>query len=219
MKITVFRYGTTLLGENWIFVDGDKNKTRRTALLYFLLENNGKKYLVDVGCDTMPGFELIEHIRPYDLLQKYGYTKNDIDGVILSHCHFDHVDCARYYDNSTIYIHESEVDEIKQYVTSSKVQTFQNEYSIDERITIKHIGGHSKGSSVVEITTADTIFVLCGDETYHKDCFACPQNSGGSRNRERTLTFFNEYSKDKYTTILAHEEVIETLGAKIIYED
>ena len=220
MKITVFRFGTTLLGENCIFANGDKNKSRRISLLYVLLENNGKKYLVDAGCDTMPGFELLEHIRPYDLLQKYGYTKDDIDGVILSHCHFDHVDCARYYNNSTVYIHESEVNEVKKYITSNKIQTFQDELCIDGRIRIKHSGGHCKGSSVVEIKTPETIFVLCGDETYHTDCFASPQNSGGVCNREKSLAFFAEYSKEKYTVILAHDAtVVENVGAKVIYED
>ena len=78
MKITALRYGTTFLGKDQIFSDGDKNDLVRISLLYFLVETENKKILIDVGCDEMKGFNLIEHKRPVDILEEYGVDILDL---------------------------------------------------------------------------------------------------------------------------------------------
>ncbi|MBE5732752.1 MAG: MBL fold metallo-hydrolase [Clostridiales bacterium] len=220
MKLTALRYGTTHLGENWIFIDGDPKKKYRISLLFFLLEIDEKKYLVDVGCDTMPGFDLVEHTSPINVLSLLKIKGADIDGVILSHTHHDHVDGIRYYENATIYVHESEKEIVRKLAPNNNITTFSSEFKIAENVVIKHIGGHSAGSSVVEIKTDKTTFVLCGDESYHRTCFSTPNLAGGSRNRERTNYFYTEYSKPCYTTILFHDDtIVEGIGIKVLHKD
>ena len=220
MKLTALRYGTTLLGENCIFTDGDPQKKYRISLLFFLIEEDGKKYLVDVGCDTMPGFELIEHTSPANVLSLLKINGADIDGVILSHTHHDHVDGIRYYQNATIYVHESEKDEVVKRAPNNDITTFSSEYKIADNVVIKHIGGHSKGSSVVEIKTPKTTIVLCGDESYHKLCFNSLDRVKVGYNVERSTYFYTKYSKPRYTTILFHDDtIVEGLGTKVLYQD
>ncbi len=220
MKLTALRYGTTMLGENCIFIDGDAQKKYRISLLFFLIEIDEKKYLVDVGCDTMPGFELIEHTSPINVLNSLKIEAEDVDGVILSHTHHDHIDGIRYYKNATIYVQESEMDVVKRVAPNNKIIAFSLQYKIAENVVIKHIGGHSKGSSIVEIKTDETVYVLCGDESYHKMCFYTPERAGGSYNRERTTYFYSEYLKPCYTPILFHDdEVVDGIGTRILYEE
>ncbi len=220
MKLTALRYGTTMLGENWIFTDGNPQKKYRTSLLFFLLEVNEKKYLIDVGCDTMPGFELVEHTSPINVLSALKISGEDIDGVILSHTHHDHVDGIRYYKNARVYVHESEKDVVEKLAPNNDIITFSSEYKIAENVVIKHIGGHSRGSSVVEIKTDNTIFVLCGDESYHRLCFDFLDRVKVGYNAERSAYFYTEYSKPCYTTILFQDDtVVEGLGAKVLYQD
>jgi glyoxylase-like metal-dependent hydrolase (beta-lactamase superfamily II) len=220
MKLTALRYGSTTLGENWIFNDGDPKRKYRIALLFFLIEVDEKKYLVDVGCDTMPGFDLIEHTSPINVLNSIEIDGAEIDGVILSHTHHDHVDGIRYYKNATIYVHESEKDVVERLAPKNKVTSFSSEYKIADNVTIKHIGGHSKGSSVVEIKTKETTFVLCGDESYHRQCFDFIDRVKVGYNVERSTYFYTEYSKPCYTTILFHDDtIVERLGAKVLYQD
>ena len=58
MKLVVFNYGSTEITGNMAFQSGDSNIKIPISLLFFLIEDGDKKILVDVGCDTMPGFEL-----------------------------------------------------------------------------------------------------------------------------------------------------------------
>ncbi|MBO5224006.1 MAG: MBL fold metallo-hydrolase [Clostridia bacterium] len=218
MKLTAIRYGTTLLNEDWIFTDGNPDKKYRIALLFFLLEINGKKYLADVGCDTMPGFELIEHTSPIKLLNGLGINGADVDGVILSHTHHDHIDGIRYYPNATVYVHEREADNVKKLAPDNKIITFSKEYKLADNVVIKHIGGHSAGSCVVELTTDKTVYVLCGDESYHKLCFSCKDRAKAGYSAERSAYFYTEYSKPRYTAILFHDDdIVKGVGSRVLY--
>lgn len=219
MKLTALRYGTTLLGENWIFTDGDPQKKYRISLLFFLIEANGKKYLADVGCDTMPGFELLEHTSPINVLNSIGIDGAEIDGVILSHTHHDHVDGIRYYENATIYVHKSEQDVVKKLAPNNKIIAVDEEYKLTDNITMKHIGGHSVGSCVTEIKTEKTVFALCGDESYHKLCFDFLDRVKVGYDAERSACFYGEYSKPCYTVVLYHDnDIVGTVGTEVLYE-
>ena len=57
MRLIAFNYGTTEITGNMAFQAGDKSVKIPIALLFFLIEDGDRKILVDVGCDTMPGFE------------------------------------------------------------------------------------------------------------------------------------------------------------------
>ena len=69
MKLTAFQYGKTELAEAMIFENGSFDIKQPIALLFFLIETEGRKILVDVGCDTMPGFPLFEHKSPVEVLE------------------------------------------------------------------------------------------------------------------------------------------------------
>ena len=60
MKLTAFQYGKTDLTLRAVFQDGKEEEKIPISLLFFLIETENRKILVDVGCDTMPGFELFE---------------------------------------------------------------------------------------------------------------------------------------------------------------
>ena len=64
MRIIAFKYGTTEITERMAFVEGNENVKLPIALLFFLIEYNNKKILIDVGCNTMPGYELFEFEFP-----------------------------------------------------------------------------------------------------------------------------------------------------------
>ena len=69
MKLTAFQYGKTDLTMRAVFQDGNPNEKMPISLLFFLIETDGRKILVDVGCDTMPGFELFEFKKPVEVME------------------------------------------------------------------------------------------------------------------------------------------------------
>ena len=82
MKLTVFCYGTTEIDEHMAFQNGDKQKKIPISLLFFLIQTDKKNILVDVGCDTMPGFPLYTFCSPVEVLEKTGISRDEICGSL-----------------------------------------------------------------------------------------------------------------------------------------
>lgn len=217
MELIALQYGKTHLAEDWIKVGGDRTKKYPIALLFFVIRVDGRVILVDVGCDTMPGFELIEHESPVRTLARAGISPEEVGEIVITHAHSDHIDGLRHYPNARVYLHENEREEASPFLLPTQTLTcFSEVTEIAPNVRIRPICGHTDGSSVVELDTPNGLFVLCGDECYHRDCFAYPAESGGSRNRENTLAFFARYSQD-CTTVLFHDpDIVGFLGYKIL---
>ncbi|MBQ9773814.1 MAG: MBL fold metallo-hydrolase [Clostridia bacterium] len=216
MELIALQYGKTTLPEDWIRTDGDGARAYPIALLFFLIRTDSKRILVDVGCDTMPGFELLEHESPVLTLERLGVRREKITDIVLTHGHHDHADALRYYPNAAVYVHERERASVASYLLPQQsVVAFSAPFALCDGVRVVPICGHTDGSSVVELTGKSRITVLCGDECYHRSCFSFPERSGGSRNRANTLAFFERYSAPDYQTILFHDpDLVGKVGAQ-----
>lgn len=121
-------------------------------------------------------------------LQKLGLTPEDIDTIIMTHLHFDHVCGLSKWDapqnkyvsvfpNATIYASEVEWKEMKNPNIRSintywemnwqgieeQVKTFEMETTIMEGINMIHTGGHSDGHSIVELTQGEETILHMAD--------------------------------------------------------
>ena len=220
MKITAIQYGKTMLGGNFVWEGGDENARYPIALLFFCVQAENKTILIDVGCDVMHGFEVVDHVSPPLMLSRAGISAEDVTDVILTHGHEDHAEAVHYYQNALITVHKNEAHRAKRYATKNQVlHEIDKATEICNGVTVVPMMGHSQGSCVVEVETKDGTIVLCGDECYHKDCFANPMRSGGSIHRQNTLAFFEKYGKDEYKKILFHDpDLVGKTGYKILYE-
>lgn len=221
MRIIAFKYGTTEITERMAFVEGNENVKLPIALLFFLIEYNNKKILIDVGCNTMPGYELFEFEFPEKLLEKYGIKRNDITDVIITHSHHDHIDAISSYPQATVYIQKNELKFAEKYLKNIKrVLTFDENKIIDDIIEIKYVGGHSVGSSIVLIKCDEYTYVFCGDECYTKENLLDKKPTGSSYCLEKSKKFIVEYTKEEYIPILFHDpDLVSEIGIKVLYED
>ena len=219
MRLTALKYGVTELSEAMAFNDGDSNKKIPISLMFFLLETNNKKILIDAGCDTMLGFELFEFKKPVEVLSELKLTPDDITDVIVTHSHHDHTDCVKYYKNATVHLCREAYDETKGYIKNAKkLNLFEDTFEIADGVEIKHIGGHSKGSSIVLLKNKADIYVLCGDECYTKENLALKRLTGSCIAPEKSMAFLEEYSKPCYKTVLFHApDVVDKIGTKILF--
>ena len=218
MKLTAFEYGKTEINEKMAFPDGNPEIKLPIALLFFMIEEKDKKILVDVGCDTMPGFPLYEFEKPAEIMKKGGVKPEDITHILLSHSHHDHIDALRYYKKAKVYIQENEKEAAKGYIDdASRLHTFKDQIKITDNIIMKHIGGHSPGSSIIILNGN---YILCGDECYVKENFSDNIPTGSSYCIEKSREFIKEYRKDFYTKILFHDpDIVGELGNKVIFKD
>ncbi len=82
-----------------------------------LLEGEGHKILFDCGFDPDSGFARDKIAQEHDqnchstaqVLRANGVAPEEIDTVIVSHCHWDHLNGLKYFPHAAVYVQEEEV--------------------------------------------------------------------------------------------------------------
>lgn len=212
MRLTALQYGTTRITEDMAFPGGDPEKELPIALLFFLIEAGSQRILVDTGCDTMPGFPLYTFEPPLQTLSRLGLSPADITDVILTHAHGDHAGCARHYPQACFWLQEEALEAAGKYLPpNGQTRIFGEQAAPAPGVVIRHIGGHAKGSCIVELGST----VLCGDECYTRENLTRGIPTGSSRDPEKSAEFIQKYRMPNYRTILFHDpNLVGHLGSK-----
>ena len=144
-----------------------------------LVQTEGKNYLIDSGIGK--GKLTEKQLRNYGVsveseldegLASLGLTVEDIDGVLMTHLHFDHAcgltgyqdgELKSVFPNAVIYTSQVEWDEMRNPNIRSRntyweenwkpiedqVKTFEEELVITDGLKMIHTGGHSDGHSII----------------------------------------------------------------------
>ena len=206
MQIIPIKYASSTLPESAVFYNGNPNTLHDIVFILYLIKTGNKLILVDAGCETMPGFEMKNFIGTIKALKAIKITPDDIDDVIITHSHHDHIECVKYFKNSIIHIQKDEFEASGNYIPKDfNVNIFQDEYEVGNNVKIVKIGGHSKGSCIVEIADGDKKYVIAGDECYSRECLDTKTPTGSYYNFENSKSFIEKYSNNKYTVLLCHD--------------
>ena len=99
-------------------LSGQHNKGyRELSFTYMLLKGHGHNILIDTGTDGNSDVTKKLHVRddvhgwqpPEKILAKTGVTPDDIDYVIITHAHYDHMDNLKAFKNAKFIIQEKEL--------------------------------------------------------------------------------------------------------------
>ncbi len=212
-KLTVLKYAESTIGENNVFYGGKKDRIWPISFFLFLIEEEQRKILVDAGCNELNGFYLSRFIKPVELLNKYGVKAEEITDLIITHAHYDHIALASEFKNAAVYIQQDEYERGKRYFgENQKVVTFEESVQVTNSITAIKIGGHSIGSSIVEISHENHLYVIAGDEAYSRECILRQIPTGTCTNIENSRKFIETYKDSKYTVLYSHD--MDVLPAK-----
>ncbi|GGD17416.1 YtnP family quorum-quenching lactonase [Pontibacillus salipaludis] len=158
-----------------------------------LLELDGKKFLIDSGIGNgkmtekqLRNFGVDEQSAVEDSLKELGYHTSEIDGILMTHLHFDHA-CGLTkwnegkwvpaFENAVIYTSSVEWNEMRSPNIRSKntyweenwkpiesrVQPFNESLEIAEGLYMIHTGGHSAGHSVIKFAEEENLFIHMAD--------------------------------------------------------
>lgn len=207
IDIIPIEYGKSFLPESLIFEKGAEDKFRPIVFRVYLIRTEIRLILVDAGCETMPDFDMRDFIGPIKALGNLGISPREITDVIITHAHHDHIECAKYFKNAVIYIQKDEYEAGKGYFTETlTVRKFEEEMLICDGIKAVKIGGHSKGSSIVEITDDERQYIIAGDECYLRECVTKQISIGNAYNPPKSRAFIQKYGRGEYTVLLCHDE-------------
>lgn len=207
IEIIPIEYGKSVLSESMIFQGGAEKNFRPIVFMIYLIKTQDKLILVDAGCETMPDFDMHEFIGPIKALEKFGITPEDITDVIITHSHHDHIECVSKFKNAVIYIQRDEYESGKNYFAENmNIALFNDDVQICSDVKAIKIGGHSKGSCIVEITVHEKKYIIAGDECYLRECLDKKIPTGSSYCPEKSRKFIEKYTNEKYTVLLCHDK-------------
>ena len=206
MEILPVKYGESVLSENLIFINGNKDIFREIVFKVYVIKTDNKVILVDAGCETMPGFVMKNFTGTLSALEDINILPKDVTDVIITHAHHDHIECVKYFKNAVIHIEKDEYESGKSYIPPAfSVNVFQNEFSVCQNIRIIKIAGHSKGSCIVEAKDCNKIYIIAGDECYLRESLIKKIPIGSSVNHVASKDFIEKYSSKEYTVLLCHD--------------
>lgn len=211
LSVYCIKYGDSDLSESMIFDGGRTENKIPISFAIYLIKCENRIVLIDAGCDTMPGFEMKHFYSPAFVLRQVGLSSNDITDVIITHSHHDHIEAVKHFKNAVIHISRLEYESGKKYVPDGfKVSIFEDEFNLSPQIKIIEFGGHSKGSSIVEIKTGEVIHIFAGDECYTNSNIENKICTGTFYNKEKSIEFIEKYSNKKYRVHTCHDIDLKT---------
>lgn len=166
----------------------------------YLIVSGARVLLVDSGVGThkvrtRPGWNERTSVQFLDGLAQVGYTPRDVDTVILTHLHADHVgwNTTRRgegweptFAHATYFASEGELawgaeqfsvdrafnygsyaDSVLPLLQADVLTAFSSQHHFDDRVTARTRSGHTPGSTVVHVRGRRDTMVLSGDVIHH----------------------------------------------------
>lgn len=190
-----------LLGEfeardNTTFRGGDPSKIVWYSSYAYLIEGASKPILVDTGyADPQICKERMNHLcrRSEEMtiekrLAAFGLSVDDIQTVVLSHCHWDHIGGLDKFKNAQVYCQRAEVSwsvNPPDYMASAypkvlsgrlpelkeRLVIIDGDYTIERGIKLNKVAAHSPGTQMVEVIGETKRVIITSDAMLHYDNF------------------------------------------------
>jgi glyoxylase-like metal-dependent hydrolase (beta-lactamase superfamily II) len=166
---------------------GEPDEAVDIYFYFWLLRNERQTILVDCGfSDAAAGRRGFSgDVSPMELLLRFGVEPEDVDHVILTHMHFDHMGnfdrfpnadftvaraefdfCTGPHAKRPLLFHSHEQDEVDGLVRlkeQGRVRLVEGRSEIFPGIVAHPIGGHTPGLMVLDVATANGQVVLASD--------------------------------------------------------
>lgn len=218
LKVYAVKYGISVFPRRFIFHGDNSSEKLPFTWLFYYIEYNDRKILVDTGFNNeklVKMFEISDFRNPVEILKENGITPESITDVIITHSHFDHIGTLNSYTNARIIINKNELnsfmsgkglEEVRNFLKdNSKIYTFDESISLFDFFRIQRVGGHTEGSSVIFFKYKNAEYCLTGDEVYQDKNITEQKGSGSALNSKKNISFIKELNKSGARPLIFHD--------------
>jgi len=176
--------------------DGSVHSGVMVPVPVWLLEGTDRTILIDTGLGDIDevsrmqsryGVDFVaSRTEDQDLvaqLARHGVAPEDVDVVVLTHLHFDHVGNNELFPNATFIVQRDELPQAtdpphfcmfyypeyayKVEAVRDRLRVIDGDLQLDENVRLVKIGGHTPGCMVVMVTTDAGTVCLTSDVMYN----------------------------------------------------
>ncbi|MFC9454373.1 N-acyl homoserine lactonase family protein [Streptomyces sp. NPDC056983] len=157
------------------------------ANYFWLARSKSRTVLVDCGAAREPGLSRAMEMGsgPAELLARLGVRPEDVDHVVLTHMHFDHIGNVSLFPNATFTmaqaeldfwtgpgrrlssvgapVEEGEVEAVLSLAREERLHVVEQAAELFPGIRVERVGGHTPGQLIAEIGTASGKTVVASD--------------------------------------------------------
>ena len=214
-RVYAIKYGHREARRGDHFLGGDPDPDRSMPMDYFvwLAQSDEHTFVIDTGyteeVGTRRGRPWIR--QPADGLKLLGVDADEVQDVIITHLHFDHIGTIQDFPNAKIHIQEKELqfvvgpamftparhsfetDEIDRVVTAlheGRVNLIDGSHELAPGLSVHHVGGHTSGTQVVRVHTERGWVVLASDSSHYYENFEKQRPFSIAWEPERSLAAF-----------------------------
>lgn len=196
---------------------------------YWILRRPGTTMLIDTGYDLAlrPGFDEIETTPVRSGLAELGIDPGDVDGVVLTHYHFDHIGNVGLFPRATVsasrvehehwfgiperigidaeIVLDRDLAAIRTAEAEGRLVLLDGITEVVPGVTVHPIPGHTRGQLVVEVESLSGPLLLASDAAHFAEQV------------ERSWNFFVYADVDEMQrSFAAIREIVAASGATVI---
>ena len=241
-RLAVVRIGRSLDRRAGLLVGGE-SVDRCVELAYYLWcirTRNGRVVVVDAGFSdaAATSHTIIDYVPPAIALADVGVSAHDVDTVVMTHLHWDHMGGYESFPNARFVVSRAEwawtvsrlrnggrmLDETYDRASlesfldlyPSRIDLVDAAYTFDADCRLSVVGGHTPGHLVVEVALAEETVALVGDLAYLYENLEFDAAPMICFDRWRTKDLYEVYRTSSVRPIPGHDPaVLDTLSHRV----
>jgi len=209
------KYGESVYPAAKLIKGDASGKRLPIAWMFYAVKSGNDIILVDTGfSDAGDAKEFGVTLLPYQAeLAAAGITPESVTKIVLTHTHSDHAANLPLYPRATVIVNRRETEAaVLRTVSKDRLITFDESYQVVPGMTVRRAGGHTHGSSYVELQAGEKTYLLAGDEAYLPENVSKLQPVGSFTDSAANLTFLTLAKNSGAEVLTFHDPAVVKTG-------